>query len=155
MPRRVLRTSETVKGQAGDAGDSREILVERKNACAMFKCSGGNQCIDRGERNAFRAGCPIDRGRFPIGCEPCRLEHVPLRQKLLNPTGIPSETLQDLGNYDSSKREGFTLVNHAPEFRARAPGRRAKEVHPDGAIDEDQSRFLRDAFRSPFQIPAP
>jgi hypothetical protein len=32
----ALSTSETVEYQAGDAGDSREILVEGKNANAMF-----------------------------------------------------------------------------------------------------------------------
>ena len=51
--RRLLLTSERVKRQAGDAGDSREILVERKNACVMFNCNGGNQGIDRGEQMPF------------------------------------------------------------------------------------------------------
>src|ERR1019366_8031285 len=63
----ALSTSETIEYQAGDAGDCGEILVEGKNASAMFKSNGCNQGINRGERNASCMSRAVDRGRFPIG----------------------------------------------------------------------------------------
>jgi hypothetical protein len=65
-------TSETVEYQAGDAGDSREILVEGKNANAMFESNGCNQGVNRGERNASCTSRAVDRGCFPIGCKSAR-----------------------------------------------------------------------------------
>lgn len=146
---------ETVKGQPSDARDPREVLVEREDTRVMFESNGCDQGIYRGERNAFSARGPVDRGRFPIGCESPGLEQIPLRQKLLNPAGIPGEALQDLGYDHSSKYERFAVGNKPPEFRTPVPGRRTKEVHPDRAIDQNQLRFLREALRSPRQIPVP
>jgi hypothetical protein len=34
-------------------------------------------------------------------------------------------------------------------------GRRSEEINPDGAVHQYQTRFLRDALRSPFQTPVP
>jgi hypothetical protein len=32
---------------------------------------------------------------------------------------------------------------------------RTEEIDPDGSVDQYQTRFLREAFKSPFQIPLP
>jgi len=78
-----------------------------------------------------------------------------LGKKTLYNASVSGQALEDLGCDDAGQGEGLAFVDHPPQLPARAAGRGTKEVHPDGAVHQNQTRFLRDAARSPFQMPLP
>jgi hypothetical protein len=147
--------SEAIKLQTGDPCDSREILVEGEHACAMFQSNSRDQSVDCGEGNSSSSRCSVDSSRLSVGLKTTRLEELPLRQILLNRPRAPNEPLQNLGNDDAGKSERLAFLDQAAQFGAAASRSRAEEIYPDGTIDQDQMRFLRDALRSPLQTPFP
>jgi hypothetical protein len=47
------------------------------------------------------------------------------------------------------------LLNKAAQFVAATSGRATEEVDPDRTVHQNQTRFLREAFKSPCQTPLP
>jgi len=68
---------------------------------------------------------------------------------------VTSQSLQNFANDYSGNCEGLSLCNHAAEFFAGTTWKRAEKIYPDGTINQYQTRFLRAAFKSPFQTPLP
>ena len=121
----------------------------------MFKSNGRNQRVDRGEGDTFRARPAKDGRRLGVGRKPARLEHLPLREVALDLGDIAGETLQDFGDDNPGKRKGLCFGDHAAQFGGSRTGRRAEKIDLDGTVDQDQTRFLREALTSPFQMPVP
>jgi hypothetical protein len=139
----------------GEASDAGEVFVEGEDGGAVIHGDGGNQSVYRGQTDALGTSETKDDGRVAIRGKPLRLENVPHGKVALDfgdPTG---QALQDLGYDYSCNRERLGIGYHAAEFFAGATGAWAEKIDPNGAIDQNQTRFLRAAFKSPFQIPLP
>lgn len=74
---------------------------------------------------------------------------------MLYPVDVAGESLQNFGDDDSRGGKRLRLGDHPVQFSASTTGRGAEEIDPDRAIHQDQTRFLREPFKSPFQIPLP
>jgi len=72
-----------------------------------------------------------------------------------NLSGVPNEALQNFGDHDAGEGERLVCNNHATQLSTCRTRTGTKEINPNGAIDEDQTRFLRAALRLPDQIPLP
>lgn len=141
--------------QPGETRDSREILVQSKDAGAMLERNGRDESIYGCQTNSFGAPQAENRSGFAVGLEASGLKHLPLRKIMFYLADVPRETLKNLGDHYSGERKRLGVADHAPEFSACAARRGTQEIDPHRAIHQNQLRFLRMAFKSPFQIPVP
>lgn len=68
---------------------------------------------------------------------------------------VSPKSLKNFGHDDASEGERFDFINHPPQFAARAAGRQAEKLNPDGSVNQNQERFRRIRLWSPFQTPLP
>jgi hypothetical protein len=139
----------------GEASDAGEVFVERENGSAVIDGNGGNQGIDGGQANTPGTGETKDDSGVAIRGKTHRIENVPHGKIAFDFGDATGQALQDLGYDHSGNRERLGIGYHAAKFFAGASGDWAEKIDPDGAIDQNQSRFLRAAFKFPFQIPLP
>src|SRR6266436_4826053 len=116
---------------------------------------GGNQRVDRGQTDALGTREPENSRRFTIRGESSGLEEVPHGKIALDLADVASQALQDFGDDDSGDCERLGVGNHAAEFIAGAAWEGTEKIDPDRTVDQNQTRSLRVAFKSPFQIPLP
>ena len=148
-------TGKRVQGEGSQPGDSREILVECEYARAMLQSDGGDKRIHGRHCHSFRAGRAKDGSGFAVSGKPAGFEHVPLGKVPFHPADVSSEALQNFSDHDSREGQWLGLRDHAAQLGARGAGRGAEKIDPHGTIRQYQTRFLRAAFRSPFQMPLP
>jgi len=144
-----------VQRKSSQARDAGKILIRTEENCVVFESNGGNQCIHGRQTDAFRPSQAQNRGGLAVGRETARFDHLPQGKKTLQAMDVSSEPLEDLRHDDAGEREGLGLLDHAPQFSARGAGSGSKKIDPHGGVDQDQERFRRMRFRSPFQIPLP
>src|ERR1700719_1183025 len=116
---------------------------------------GRNQSVYRRQAEALGTGEAKDGGRFTIGGESSGFEDIPHGKIALDTVDVASQALQDFGDDYSGGRERLSINNHAAQLSTGAARRCAKEIDPDGTIDQYQKRFLRAPFKSPLQTPLP
>jgi len=112
----------------------------------MIKGDGSNESVDGGERESSRAAETENCSCFAVCGEPERFEQIPLRKVTLDLADVTPEALQDLGNYDARKSNGFCIGNHPAQLGTSATRGGAEEVDPNRGIDQNQTRFLRAAL---------
>ena len=70
-------------------------------------------------------------------------------------SGVTNETLQNFGDDDASESDRLVFGNHATQFSTCRTRAGTEEINPNGAIDENQTRFLRAALSLPDHMPLP
>ena len=149
------RPRKGVQRKSSQARDAREIFVKTEENCAVFESNCGNQSIHGRQTDALRPSQAQNRGGLPAGRETARLDQLPQGKKTLHALDVSFEPLEDLRHDDAGEREVLGLFDHASQFSAGGAGSGSKKIDPHGGIDQDQERFRRMRFRSPFQIPLP
>jgi len=142
-----------------------QVLIESKNAGAVFQRNGCDERVNCAECYTFSSSSAVNRGRAAVGVKSLgsSMSHC-ARKRSITPASR-FKTLQDLGDNDSSQSERLTLLNHPPQLSPSTSRRRTRErwtrerrtkkIDPDRAVDQDHTRFLREVFRSPCQMPLP
>ncbi len=147
--------SKHIDGEPDGTGDSREVLVQGKERSAMFQCNRCDQSVDGRKGDTLRTRGPKDARCFSICRKSLRFEHVPLRQILLQATNVTLKALQNLRDDHSCECKRLCVGDHTAQFGSGRSRGRAEKINPDGTIHQDQTRFLRRALKSPFQMPLP
>src|SRR5208282_4343610 len=140
--------------QAGEC-ETLEVLVEGEQGCMILDGERSEQSVHGGERQATLASLAKDAGCNRIGGEPARLDQRPACQKPRDLGHIAFEALQNLGHDHAREHERGSRADQTLQLVARASAIRVEKVDPDGTVDQDQTRFLRMAFKSPRQMPLP
>jgi hypothetical protein len=153
--RSLCRPWKGVQRKSSQARDAGKIFIQTEENCAVFESNCGNQSIYGRQTDAFRPSQAQNRGGLPVRRQSARLDHFPQGKITLQAMDVPSEPLEDLRHDDAGEREGLGLLDHAPQFSAGGAGSGSKKIDPHGGVDQDQERFRRMRFRSPFQTPLP
>ena len=144
----------TVQPQAGES-ETLEVLVEGEQSGLILDGERSEQSVLGGERQAALASLTKDAGCGHIAGEPARLDQRPACQKPRDLGHIAFEALQNLGHDHAREHEPSARADQTLQLVTRASAIRVEKINPDGTVDQDQTRSLRMAFKSPRQMPLP
>jgi hypothetical protein len=119
----------------------------------MLERNGSDESVGGGKGQAPRTREAEKGSRLSVGLKSSWFEQIEKGEKLLDAVNVARQALKNFGDHNASECNRLTLCDRAPQFTSWGARRSAEEIDPNGGVNEYQARFLRMAFRLPFQIP--
>lgn len=144
-----------MKFQSREARYMGKAFIEREENGSVLKSEGCGEGVNSRQDHAVRTRKPDGARCIPVSLETLWFKQIPKAKVTFDVLDVPAKSLEHLRNNGSAQGQRFRCGNQSPKFTVARAGSLAKEISPDRAIHEDQTRSLLNVLRFPFHIPLP